>query len=53
MDNTTSPRIDQLQSRNSSGLVALTVCKREDFNLVGKGVAFPCPFVLIVFGNVN
>lgn len=51
MDNTTKSRTDQLQLRDSARLVVLAVCKSED--LTEKGVAFTCPFVLIVFANMN
>lgn len=51
MDNTTKSRTDQLQLRDSSRLVVLAVCKCED--LFEKDVVFSCPFVLIVFANMN
>lgn len=51
MDNTTKSRIDQIQLRDSSRLVVLRVCKSED--LSENGVEFTCPFVLIVFANMN
>lgn len=53
MDNPTNSRADDLQLRDSSRLVELAMCKSEDLSLSGKGVAFSCSFVLIVFAHVN
>jgi len=53
MVSTTTSRIGQLQLREPSRLVVSAAHKSEDLSRSAKGVALTCPFVIIVFANVN